>query len=215
MRAKRYHLDIGDGKTYGPFAAEQIEGMWSSGQITDDARVIAEGGRKWEHVGVALKALDRQRRPFWSWKFLTSLTMAAVTGLLIAVVLANPSQPEDSVLFQQEKAASVALNRRLAVKAWMKTNFPDPEAELLDDPVMTTEWGVPLLMARVRGRNAFGGYVIQEYAFLWNGDKVVAGEAKEVAIEEIKKAAREKSDEKDRERRLKELHDKFLEPKPR
>jgi hypothetical protein len=192
MRRRRYFLEVGGGAApAGPFALEQIEGMWSTGQITDDARVMREGGRRWESVGVALRELDRERRRMPLGKFLTWLTMAAVGGLTIGIVLWDMQQPRAAVkggplveplmTSDDPRLTMRALSAEALAKVWAQQALPDPEAEVtgIRGPEGLAEG--PVMLVEVRMRAVLGGWGFHRY-FLFlspSGDRVTQAEPAE------------------------------------
>jgi hypothetical protein len=65
------------------------------------------------------------------------------------------------------------MNRERAVKAWMKNNVPDPEAELMAISQPHEVDGDNLIEAKIRAKNRMGGWVIDGRIFALKAGEIV------------------------------------------
>ncbi len=59
----RYWLWTGDGKTYGPYDAAQLQQFAAEGRIAPDAMICAEGGSTWQPASSAVQVANAPPAP--------------------------------------------------------------------------------------------------------------------------------------------------------
>jgi hypothetical protein len=97
-----------------------------------------------------------------------------------------------------------AVELQIEAKRWMRGHLSDGEAELMGFGEPEVLWGDTYRIARVRGRNAFGGPVVNDFVLQTSGQQVVYGWSLKDFIE-VKKYELEKMPSEMRGQRAAEL----------
>ncbi len=151
---KTYWLSDSRGVT-GPYALSQIRPMWERGGIVASAMVAENNGKeRWESIGAFIRRKEGGGVSVWEGlKKLAVLGLAAI-GVLLAAGFALKKAGDS--LTPGDRTESSA-------KRWARSNLADRDAEVVGMGEPHKHQGEIHRVIRIRGKNAFGGPVINDF----------------------------------------------------
>ncbi len=192
-----YWLSRNGAAAEGPFAESQLLQMWRNGQFAATDQLCMTDTEDWMAASIVIHdieaAANRQsqearRREAWThaqqFQSATPKSTAkkgrskrivricvVVFCLLAWIGLARQCNSPEG------RALSAAINTKVALESWARHSFADKDAEVISiGNSLPWESGV-LRILSVRGKNAFGGPVVNEYVVSLNENQssVISG----------------------------------------
>ncbi len=150
---KTYMLSHGDEEA-GPYAFDQVHSMWHSGQVNGEALVCEnDGRRRWVPLADFLRPVAPVQRGGGGG---LSAVAIIVTGLVVLLVILVGTAVQDTPV---SKDAALLVG----AKRWVRENLADRDAEVMGAGEVHSYEGKQYRVVRVRGKNAFGGPVVNDF----------------------------------------------------
>lgn len=181
--------------TEGPFTFGQIKAMYQTGAINAEALICPNGEEEWMEARWMLEAADEARQtpapaPQPQVVYVREkkdkkgtcgcmTAVACLIGLLVVLRIAGGGSNASSTDYVYDLQADV--------RRWVRTELADKNAELMGMSEPAAVNGKFYRIVRLRGKNAFGGPVINDFVSISDKAESISWM---VSLQQFKKTAK-------------------------
>ena len=152
---------------------EQVRAMWLNGQIAATDQLMEKGRSQWYSASTVMAVANAQESVPEKKKGVGCLgsIFAAVFALVIFLIVANMSEKRSSG-GSDTSALSSTIRGSSSIKRWLETNVADPDARIVALSEVAQVGEFEWKKARIAGRNALGGPIMNDQIFSVSGATV-------------------------------------------